>query len=178
MRSFSSIKLGVLFIVIALFLGMGVSTVYGQYFGKNKVLYKNFDFKVMKTKHFDIYFYPEFQEAAEQAGRLAERWYIRYSRMLNHNLSTRQILILYSSSPHFQQTTVISEMIGEGTSGLTESLKWRIVLPLGISLAESDHVIGHELVHAFQYDMTSQGYASSVGAPTPGAAQLPLWRDI
>ena len=29
-----------------------------QYFGRNKVQYKNLDFQVLKTEHFDIYFYP------------------------------------------------------------------------------------------------------------------------
>jgi len=36
-----------------------------------------------------------------------------------------------------------------------------------------DHVIGHELTHAFQYDITGTG-RSSLGA-LPGATALPLW---
>ena len=28
----------------------------GGYFGRNKVQYRNFDFQVLKTEHFDIYF--------------------------------------------------------------------------------------------------------------------------
>ena len=31
----------------------------GGYFGRNKVQYRKFEFKVLKTEHFDIYFYPE-----------------------------------------------------------------------------------------------------------------------
>ncbi len=30
-----------------------------EYFGRNKVQYKQLDFQVLKTDHFDIYFYPE-----------------------------------------------------------------------------------------------------------------------
>jgi hypothetical protein len=30
-----------------------------QYFGRNKVQYRDFAFEVLKTEHFDIYFYPE-----------------------------------------------------------------------------------------------------------------------
>jgi len=144
-----------------------------QYFGRNKVQYKRFDFKIIKTKHFDVYYYPEFKDAAQQAARMAERWYARLSRVLNHELKGRQPLILYSSSPHFQQTTTTSETISEGTGGFTEAFKRRIVLPVGSSPGETDHVIGHELVHAFQYDIASLG--------TPGATaysnalQLPLW---
>jgi len=144
-----------------------------QYFGRNKVQYQKFDFKLIKTKHFDVYYYPEFKEIAADAARMAERWYARLSRVLNHELKGRQPLILYSSSPHFQQTTTTSGSIGEGTGGFTEAFKRRIVLPVGSSPGETDHVIGHELVHAFQYDITS---VSSPGAGGyPGALRLPLW---
>ena len=30
-----------------------------QYFGQNQVQYREFDFQVLKTQHFDIYYYPE-----------------------------------------------------------------------------------------------------------------------
>lgn len=163
-------------ILSLLVLGIGMSTAAldAQYFGKNKVQYERFHFKIMSTKHFDIYFYPEEEEAAKVAARLAERWYARFSRILNHNLRGRQPLILYSSSPHFQQTTAIPGVLGEGTGGVTEMYKRRVVLPMGASLGESDHVIGHELVHAFQFDMTSQGN-SRYPTAAPTALRLPLW---
>ncbi|MCK4932998.1 MAG: PD40 domain-containing protein, partial [Candidatus Aminicenantes bacterium] len=145
-----------------------------QYFGRNKVQYEKFDFKIMSTEHFDIYFYPEKLEAAKQAARMAERWYARLSRIFNHDLRGRQPLILYASSPDFQQTTTISGIIGEGTGGVTEMFKRRIILPLGASLAESDHVIGHELVHAFQFDITSGERTRNANA-APVALRLPLW---
>jgi Tol biopolymer transport system component len=165
-----------LVILTLLLLGMTftASLVHAQYFGQNKVQYDTFDFKIMKTQHFDVYFYPEMEQAAKQAARMAERWYARYSRILNHKLKGRQPLILYASSPDFQQTTTISGAIGEGTGGVTESFKRRVILPVGGSLAATDHVIGHELVHAFQYDFTSQGKTHYAG-PSPGIERLPLW---
>jgi len=33
---------------------------------------------------------------------------------------------------------------------VTESIKRRMVLPFGSSLAETNHVLEHEMVHAFQ----------------------------
>ncbi len=170
--AYSRIFVMIIFFIFILSLA-SVSTE-GQYFGRNKVQYETFDFKVLSTKNFDVYFYPIAEKAAIQAARLAERWHARFSRILNHELKGRQILILYSSSPHFQQTTAIPGIIGEGTGGVTEMFKRRIILPLAPSLADSNHVIGHELVHAFQFDMTSQNhprYAS--GAPS--ALRLPLW---
>lgn len=167
-------RIFVFFIVLALSIGTAVSTLSAQYFGRNKVQYEKFNFKLLKTEHFDIYFYPEEREAVEQAARLAERWYTRLSRILKHELKGRQPLILYSSLPHFQQTTTIPGVIGEGTGGATEMFKRRIVLPFGASLSETDHVIGHELVHAFQLDITSQRRSTRASA-TPTALRLPLW---
>ncbi len=154
-------------------LGPAVRTAEAQYFGRNKVQYETFKFQVLHTDHFDVYFYPEEERAADQAARLAERWYARYTRFFGHELSTRQALILYASHSAFEQTNAIPGDLGEGTGGVTEALRRRIVLPLGISLAESDHVIGHELVHAFQYDITGGAGRGPGGLPT--ATQMPLW---
>jgi Tol biopolymer transport system component len=143
----------------------------GGYFGRNKVQYQQFDFQVLRTEHFDIYFYPEVEEGARMVARMAERWYTRLSKLLNHELRGRQPLILYASSPHFWQTTAIMGEIGEGTGGVTEAFKRRIVLPMAGPLEATDHVLGHELVHAFQFDMSGTNVSAGVG----GALALPLW---
>jgi Tol biopolymer transport system component len=143
-----------------------------QYFGRNKVQYAGFSFELLKTPHFDVYYYAREREAAAQAGRLAERWYARLSKILHHELRGRQPLILYASHPDFEQTNAVPGALGEGTGGVTETVKRRIVLPLAGPLAETNHVIGHELVHAFQFDITGQG-PGRFGVP--GAARLPLW---
>jgi hypothetical protein len=145
-----------------------------QYYGRNKVQYQKFDFKIMKTRHYDIYFYLEDEQTVKLAALMAERWYARLSRMFNYELKGRQPLILYGSGPEFQQTTVINEVLGEGTGGVTESFKRRIILPYGASLAETDHVIGHELVHAFQYDIMAQGHSDQARGNEMGL-RIPLW---
>jgi len=148
------------------------AAVEAQYFGRNKVQYESFDFRILQTEHFDLYYYPSERGAAELAGRMAERWYTRLAAVLNHKLSGRQPLILYATQSQFQQTNVV-QGIGEGTGGVTEALRRRIVLPTGGTLGDLDHVIGHELVHAFQYDMT--GGSVNGRGNVPGASQLPLW---
>src|SRR5919199_6820738 len=126
-----------------------------QYFGRNKVQYKKLDFQILKTEHFDIYFYPEEREGIDIAARMAERWNTRLERILGHKLRGRQPLVLYASHPDFEQTNAIQGELSEGTGGVTEPLRRRIVLPMGGPLADTDHVIGHELVHAFQFDITT-----------------------
>ena len=88
----------------------------------------------------------------EIVARMAERWNARLSRFFGHELRGRQSVILYAVSAHFRQTNAVEGLIGEGTGGVTEALKRRIVLPMSGSLADTDHVLGHELVHAFQFD--------------------------
>jgi hypothetical protein len=160
---------------LAAFIALAVAPVANaQYFGQNKVQYEKFDFKVLTTEHFDIYYYPEEEAAVQLAARMAERWYARLSKLMRHELSGRQPLILYAAHPHFQQTNTISGAIGEGTGGVTEMFKRRIVLPFAGGLAETDHVLGHELVHAFQFDMAAA--RDFEGNPVgPGVMALPLW---
>jgi Tol biopolymer transport system component len=136
-----------------------------QYFGQNKLRPRAFDAQVLSTEHFDIYFSASTRDTAIATGQLAERWRARIGSTLNHQLSGRQAIVLYPSHPDFRGTSVVSDSIGETTGGLTESLRRRIVMPLGATLADTDHVLGHELVHAFQFDM----------AASEKALGLPLW---
>lgn len=163
--------------VFAIVLGLAVGgppAAWGQYFGRNKVQYHSFDFRILETEHFDIYHYPEEYEAAKIVGRMAERWYARLSQLLGHELHRRQPIIIYAAHPHFEQTNAILGDISEATGGVTEIFKRRVVLPLAGPLEETDHVLGHELAHAFQFDITGDpGRVSAANVPV--ALRLPLW---
>jgi hypothetical protein len=124
-----------------------------QYFGRNQVQYRTFDFQILRTEHFDIYYYPEAEEAARDAARMAERWYVRLSEILNHRFEERQPLILFATHPDFQQTTIAGGGIPEGTQAFAEPFQQRIVMPLTGSYADTDHLVGHELVPAFQFEI-------------------------
>ena len=144
-----------------------------QYFGQNKVQYSNFDFRIIETEHFDVYYYPAERTGALDAARMAERWYARLSRILHHQFQGRKPIILYASQSDFQQTNVL-DATGEGLGGVTEFAKHRMLLPFTGSYAELEHVIGHEMVHQFQYDVISRGRIGA-GMQTYIHANLPLW---
>ena len=129
-------------------------TASAQYFGQNQVQYRDFDFRILKTPHFDIYYYPRRrrQPARSRASRSAGT--AVSARSSGTSMGDRQPVILYASPADFRQTNIVSGL-GEGTGGVTESLKRRVVLPSAGALAETNHVLGHELVHAFQYDMSA-----------------------
>ncbi|MGD8866211.1 MAG: basic secretory protein-like protein, partial [Gemmatimonadales bacterium] len=141
-------------------------------FGRNKLQYEIFDFKVLRTAHFDIYYYPQEREAAVDAARMAERAYARLSRILGHEFDERKPILLYASHSQFQQTNALPGFISEGTGGVTEFAKRRVILPFTGSYADFEHVLTHELVHAFQYDVLARGLTSQLD---PNSYQPPLW---
>src|SRR5690349_19460919 len=136
-----------------------------QYFGRNKVHYDHLEFRVLQTEHFDIYYYAEEELATQHAARLAERWYTRFSRLFDHAFTTRQPVVLYASHPHFSQTNVTPSAPAEGTGGLTEQTKSRIAMPFAPGLGETDHVLGHEIAHAFQIDIARRAGQSAFSMP-------------
>src|SRR4051794_30597836 len=110
-------------VILALLAVTLATSAQAQYFGRNKVRYKAFGFEVLKTDHFDIYFYPAEGPAAHLAARMAERWYTRLSRLFGHELGRRQPILLYAGHPDFEQTNAIVGELDEGTGGVTEVLK-------------------------------------------------------
>lgn len=145
-----------------------------QVFGQNKVQYKDLDWAVIETDNFEVYFYAGEREAAMDAARMAERAYARISAILRHDIPTKVPLILYASHSDFQSSNVSPGFVSEGTGGYTEFLKRRVSIPFTGGYGDLDHVLTHELVHAFQIDLlfgrSDRGLANPFGAYTP-----PLW---
>lgn len=147
-----------------------VSCVCAEYFGKNKVQYESFDFQILKTKQFDIYYYREATEAVYDAARMLERWNRRLKLVFDYNLPKNQPIILYANHADFQQTNTIGSQIPQETGGFTEGFMNRIVIPLTGIYSENDQVLGHELTHAFHYTLMKE---SEYGITA--SQQIPLW---
>src|SRR5438552_9143434 len=97
-----------------------VSSTSAQHFGRNKVQVQSFAFKVLPTPHFDVSYYPAGRQAAVLAARMAERWYERLAKALQHTLAARPPIVLYASQAQFTQTTVIPDLLPEGVGGFTD----------------------------------------------------------
>jgi len=166
MRRFLRLFLG---LVLAIAFGFGAQPAEAQYFGRNKVTYDDFDFRVLETEHFEIYFYDEEEQAARDAARMAERWYTRHTRTFVHTFDEKKPLVFYANDADFQQTNIVRQ-VSQGTGGLTEPRRERVVMPFTGSYGEFDHVLGHELVHSFQFDLALNSDSAQIRMQ-----QLPLW---
>lgn len=131
-------------------------------FGKNKVQYQTFNWEVLKTPHFDIYYNKGQKLLAEQSALLLEDACARLSDSLRFELTRVVPVIIYNSHNDFKQSNVILDLISEGTGGFTEVFKNRIVVPFNGSYAEFRHVLHHELTHAFQFNILLGGFWESL----------------
>ncbi len=145
--------------------------VQAQYFGRNKPRYEDFDFKVLQTPNFEIYHYLDNPELVEYLANQAEHWYQLHQAALTDTFSQKNPLIIYNNHADFQQTNAVGSSIGIGTGGVTEGLKNRVIMPVAMSNAQTKHVLGHELVHAFQYHKIINGDSTSLRS----LSNIPLW---
>ncbi|WP_113661553.1 basic secretory protein-like protein [Pedobacter nanyangensis] len=158
-------------ILIAVIILTCITTVNAQYFGQNKVRYKNEKFKVMETPHFEIYYYLKNEKIVKKFAQDAETWYKMHQEIFRDTFFKKNPIILYNNHPDFQQTTALQGEIGVGTGGVTEAFKNRVIMPVMELGSQTRHVLGHELVHAFQYHILLE----KDSIPLESISQTPLW---
>ena len=166
-------NLRALFLIAGTALAVAPSAQAQYYFGQNQVQYDRFKWKVMETEHFVIYYYDEERMATLDAARMAERSYGRLSRILGHQFREKKPLVLFASRSDFGQNNVTGDL-GEGTGGVTEGLRHRMLLPFTGDYRSFEHVLAHEMTHAFQYDVYARGRAGA-GMQEMARSPMPLW---
>lgn len=142
-----------------------------QYFGRNKPRYRSFDFKVQETPHFDIHHYFENPDMVNRLSQWTEQWYDLHQEVLRDTFRHKNPLLFYANHADFQQTNAIMGSVSVSTGGVTEAFKNRVVMPTTFSNQQTYQVLGHELVHAFQFHIILQGDSTNLKS----LANLPLW---
>lgn len=139
-------------------------------FGKNKVVYTNQKWKVLKTGNVDIYYYPDEESLVRFAAPMVEQTFREYAELFELDFDRPLPLVLYSSHYDFQQTNIIPSLISDYTAGFTDLAKGRIAIPFSGSLWEFRHVVRHEMAHAFMLEklkvvLSSKGKFATVYPP-------------
>lgn len=120
-------------------------------FGRNKIQYKDHEWVILSTPHFDIHYYKGSEAFAARAGLVLENGYEMLSYKLKEVLPWRVPVILYASHNDFLQTNVTTSMLPEGVQAFAEPSRRRIVLPFTGSFKEFEHTAVHELAHVFTF---------------------------
>ncbi len=138
------------------------------YFGKNKVRYDTFDWRVYRSAHFEIYFYPEFEQHLGRVTSYLESSYRILSSGLKHEMRKPIPVILYKTHSEFEQTNLFPSFMPEGVLAFAEPTRGRMILPIDEAPDRLQGLITHELTHVFAFDMIPRGLFQR---------GLPLWID-
>ncbi len=143
------------------------------YFGQNQVQYDRLNWRVLETDHFLIHYYPAIGQITPDLAKMAERSYARLSVLMGHQFREKKPILVYASSGDFAQSNVFGDL-GEGTGGVTDPLRQRMAEFMTGDYGSFEHVLQHEMVHVFQFDIFSRGRS---GAALSNLAQVnpPLW---
>src|ERR671919_190029 len=164
--------LGVTLLTLALFFGAGLDAVaqtsYFPYYGKNRIRYDDFKWKIYTTEHFEIYYYPEIEAHLERVASYAESAYQQVSSDLKHDLAFKVPLVLYKTESEFQQQNIEPGELPEGVLAFAEPYRDRMVLPIDEPSDALYRLITHELTHIFEFDIIPRSLLRR---------GLPLWVD-
>ena len=151
MRNFrQKIMIGEIFLTLVIFVCPFI--IRGQfYFGRNKINYEKFEWQVIKSENFDVYYYKGEEKIAAMARDIAESAYREYAIKFNISIDRKIPLVIYSNAIHFQQTNIIPSILPEGVGGFFEYMKGRVVLPFNGNRDDFYHVVRHEIVHVFTH---------------------------
>lgn len=125
---------------------------YIPYYGKNKVIYVDFDWKKYQTDHFDIYYYTENMNMLKKIAEYAESAYLKISQDTKHQLSARVPLLYFVSSTEMAQTNIYG-YLPESVLGVSEPQLYRVAVRGDMSDDELQDLITHELTHIFEFDL-------------------------
>ncbi len=137
-------------------------------FGKNKIQYREFDWKIYHSPHFDIYHYSAEAGLLEKVASLAESAYDRLARDFDHQIKDPIPLIFFATHSAFEQNNIILNFIPEGIGAFASPVRNRMVLPVDLADGELFQLVSHELTHIFQYDLIFRGKTGrGIGSQAP-----------
>ena len=138
------------------------------YFGKNKVAYDNFAWRVYKSPHFEVYYYPEFEQHLSRVVSYLESSYQKVSSALKHELESPVPVVFYKTHSEFEQTNLYPTFVPEGVAAFAEPVRGRMVLPIDEPPDKLQGLITHELTHIFEFDIIPRNLVQR---------NVPLWVD-
>lgn len=159
--------------LLGIFLFTSCALAFGQasfapFYGKNKVKWDKHRWQVYRSPHFEVYYYPEFEQELGRLVSYAESAYEKVSNDLKHEISFPIPLILYKTFSEFAQTNLFPIEIPEGVGAFAEPARDRMVIPIDNPPDELQELFIHELTHIFQFDIIPRSLVRR---------SVPVWID-
>jgi hypothetical protein len=144
-------------IIFIIFITLIASEAFSQtsqvLFGQNRIQYKNFDWKLIATPNFDVYYYEGGKELAQAAAYYAESEFDRITNIIGYSPYTKTKLIVYNSIPDFQQTNIGVPYERYVIGGQTSFIKSRAMVAFNGTHAQFKKDISFRLAYNLTYEM-------------------------
>jgi hypothetical protein len=121
---------------------------------------KNFNWHTTETDHFVVYYYPECESALPLLLKYLEKAYKEVSAKLMVKIEEKIPVLFFISKNDFLQNNVVD--VGEGTGGVTEAFKNRVLIPWTGSEKVLEHVVYHEFTHVCEFMILYSGFFKSI----------------
>jgi len=128
-----------------------------ELFGKNRIQYKNFEWKAITTTNFEIYYYQDGNNAAYQAARYAESDFDRIADLLGYTPYSKTKIFLYNSPADLQQSNVGLGSDELFMGGETSFIKAQVEIPFNGNQLAFKRDLSNSITQVFISEMMFGG---------------------
>ncbi len=128
-----------------------------QFFGKNRVQNRKFEWKYLSTKNFDIYFYDGGEQLARFTAELAETQFPYITDLIGYLPYNKTRIFVYKSDADRLQTNVGLADVDYVVGGKTVFVKAQLEVAFNGNHTEFKKHLSYEISRLFIYDMMYGG---------------------
>ncbi|WP_019987474.1 hypothetical protein [Rudanella lutea] len=128
-----------------------------EQFGKNRIQYRNFNWKIIRTANFEIYFYQDGNQLANLTAQYAESEFDRITELLGYTPYNRIKIFLYNSPQELAQSNIGINLVGELDSRELDLAKSRVEIAFTGDQVSFRKRLIHDVSMLFVYDMLYGG---------------------
>jgi hypothetical protein len=139
------------------------------------VAWTRFQWRVLRTAHFEVVFYPEEEDAATVEARRAEQWHERLAALFGLAPRGRATIILYANQSDYQKTIATPQRLGRVVGGPVEPVGDRLVVPLSGDPQRDEYLLGHQVAHLFESEVQHQRRRRQPLRSIAGWPPVPEW---
>ncbi len=149
-------------VLLSLWLGTAVIALGQNYpsqerFGKNRIQYQHFDWKIVRTSNFEIYYYQEGTQLANLTAQYAESEFDRVTELLGYTPYNRVKIFLFNSPQELAQSNIGINTQGGLSSRELNLSKSRIELAFTGDQVSFRRQVVRDIAMLFVYDMLYGG---------------------